>query len=240
MLAATNQTPFDRISTNLNAPLAASRTKHLLLAFVEVLRIRYLQMFRTSEKFWQIHDAMQAGHPPDARINELLQTDAIEARVNYFSFIEELNRFGRAFQEHQSIPDFSRIRFYRNKMVEHWDDYPEFLIAPAVSICYTHGKLVIPYHAGQGMALATAEPAYKELKVAFQKETVNLPVLTFRVADRENSEKLFESLEKIDLQLQLGDGRDHLINALFKFGFPTPIHDLEVYCGRLVQWFEAL
>jgi hypothetical protein len=30
-----------------------------------------------------------------------------------------------------------------------------------------------------------------------------------------------------------------LVNALFKYGFPIPIKDLEDYCSELATWIEA-
>ena len=90
----------------------ASRGELLLSSFLGVMRVKYLQMLQISEKHWAMHKKMleqTKGSTGEVGEVDLLEhrTDSIEARINYFSFIEELNRFGRAFESvHKKvIPD---------------------------------------------------------------------------------------------------------------------------------------
>ncbi len=110
ILTTTSPTPFDNVLAKLNNKPSPGKSKEKVrsaIAFAQVLRIRYLQMLKISEKFWQMHNDMLAGKPPDLR--EFSRNESVEAKINYFGFIEELNRFGRLFEKTHLLPDFYRI-----------------------------------------------------------------------------------------------------------------------------------
>jgi len=241
------KTPFDSVLEKLHNKITlkhkARRQRihkkwRIAYAFAKVLKIRYLQMLQASEKYWHLHKESLAGKPPDL---EALQDYNIAAKISYFDFIEELNRYGRFFEKTHRVPYFYRIRFYRNKIIEHWEDYREYLLSSDM-LRYACDKLVIPYH-GQTLQLSIQQKTYQKLKTEFKSKNVILPQkMPKYAADAKTSEMLFKCLEKIkDKKLNIcRDKENPLINALFKFGFPTPIHDLEEYIKKLVKWFETL
>src|SRR5438067_1959304 len=97
-------------------------------------------------------------------------SDATEAILNYSTFIEELNRFGRLFHRlGYDLPRYYEIRFYRNKSIEHWDEYEEFLRAPGNGIIFAAGKLATPYYVGAINVPMESESALDQVKEEFAK-----------------------------------------------------------------------
>lgn len=244
-----NITPFDDLAIRLSKKTFASpgiineKESHAI-TFLNVCRIRYLQMHRVSEKFWKLHTKMlQKKYSGPITIEELFESniDSIEAKVNYFGFIEELTRFGRFFLSNYSstIPSYYRIRFYRNKMIEHWDEYEEFLRSNMSAIYYTLDKLVIPNHFGSINRPMETSADYEKLRIEFEICRVKLSPLTLGMPDK-YSNLLFDNLEKIDPKLAFlpTDAYNNLINCVFRYGFPTPINDLEEYNQKLIGWME--
>lgn len=244
------KTPFDDItiaifeaSFNRNEVI----NKKLLLAFVEVLRVKYLNMYEASKIYWNSSDkTTQGNESQDAKviIKEMISLNqkSVEAKTNYFSFIEELNRFGRIFANkyEKIIPDYYRIRFFRNKMVEHWDVYLDFLFHME-GIKIEVNKLVVPYHMGVWGG-STLE--IKDLKEEFQKHNVSISRQWESSLNPNYSEDIYRALERIDQKLRkwnekTGEGiPEDLVKGIFKYGFPTPIQDLEGYIERFVKWIE--
>lgn len=240
-----HDTPFDDLAVTLlerSIRLRGRRDHKLIrsLTFVQVCRIKYLQMKKISQRFWKVREAVtrQGTSVGTITYQDMLRqrSEAVEAKINYFGFIEELNRFGRVFEKKYDsvLPDYYRIRFYRDKVVEHWDDYEEFLQSLGDSINWTQGKLVIPYHMGAINTPPTTQVVYQELSAAFQKSGITLPNLDLSMMNEGYSEEVFLNLERIDTKLRR-ISKD-IVNTLFKYCFPTPIHDLEQYSQKLLSW----
>jgi len=164
----------------------------------------------------------------------------VEAKISFLGFIEELNRFGRVFlgEYKVSLPKYTRVRFYRNKVIEHWDDYDEYLLSNT-GYTYTLGKLIVPFHGGALVTDQTTGAAYQDVVAEFGKFGIAVPALNMSLGFAGYSEQVFLLLEQIDPQL----GRkipDSLVNALFKYSFPVPIQDLDEYVDELVGWIEGV
>jgi hypothetical protein len=243
------KTPFDDLATRLRkeafgSPKIINEKKSHVMIFLDICRIKYRQMYWASEKFWEpnikmMHEKIYGRHMTIEDLYES-QIDSIEAKVNYFSFIEELNRFGRLFVNKYSnpIPNLNRIRFYRNKMIEHLDEYEEFLNSNGTGINFKSNKLVIPFHAGSINKPEETKADYEKLRSEFGKYDVTLSPLDLDTNDK-YSNLVFENLEKIDRKLDFKNRKyDNLINCLLRYGFPTPIHDLEEYVQKLIAWME--
>lgn len=245
----TNDTPFDDIAVKLSEArmqLRGNRDEKFLhsITFVQVCMVKYQQMYSISEKSWKRHKQMFKQPQQGTRsittkemINQSLET--VEAKLNYFGFIEELNRFGRVFEQkyHAVLPEYFRVRFYRNKMIEHWDQYEEYLLSKGTGYTFTIGKLIIPFHFGAINTPATTSDTYKELSTEFHKLGIALPPLDVSMMYKKYSEDVFGTLEKINSRLE--NIPKSLVNALFKYSFPTPIYDLEEYITQLVAWLKT-
>jgi hypothetical protein len=243
------ETPFDTLLANLWQSLRnildrkAQPNELLLLVynFSKVARVLYCNMAEASE---QMQSNIKARHK-DERTKTLTQVewqeindDPIRCRLGYMQFIEHINRTGRVLRRKGfTLPLYGRVYFYRNKMVEHWDDYLQLLSASTGDgLVFSGGKIAIPY-AFAGIATTNRPDFQRELTDEFAK----LGVTLFALEDKwygEYAEIIYVALEKIDGDLKRIPER--LVRLLFKYSFPTPINDLEEYCKTLVAWLETL
>jgi len=78
-----------------------------------------------------------------------------------------------------------------------------------------------------------------KLKLLFKERAVDFDIENpevSNIADQpENIEKIYGALEQIDPALQREIIPAEIISALFEFGFPSPIHDVESYARTLVE-----
>src|SRR3989344_1165789 len=242
-------TPFDDIAVKLSE--AGMQLREVIdekllhtSTFVQVCRVRYQQMYSVSEKSWKRHEEMFKNPQQGTRsitIKEMIDQslESVEAKLNYFGFIEELNRFGRVFEQKYGVilPEYFKIRFYRNKMIEHSDKYEAYLQSSATGYTYTIGKLIIPFHSGAINTPATSPDAYTQLSAEFQALGVTLPQLDLSMMYKKYSEALFASLGQINPRLE--NVPKSLLSAMFTYSFPTPINDLEKYTAQLVAWLKT-
>jgi hypothetical protein len=166
-----------------------------------------------------------------------------EARLHYFTFIHILNQFGRIGRNYQCeklIPKYARVKFFRNKVVEHWDDYYREGHFPHSGFTQRAGKPAIPtIH-----SVYTVEERVKLGKEVFdflEQENVML-YLDFRAcglgASEEYCETIYQALEQIGLDVidnNKGKKYSPLILLLLKLDFPVPITDVEKYSNELVD-----
>ena len=210
-------------------------------------------MHSAAEKFRERYEENKKSRVRSGKMTyeEMLveDTPSIEAKLSYFSFLDDLNRFGRAFQKEYSVelPDFPRIYFYRNKVIEHWDDYSRFATAGGTSGLI--GRIMIPFHQRDMGRTAVEENSYNNLAIAFEESGVAIPSYHPVLAGKEYSDMVFDCLQRVDPRLRTFR-KDHktgktkgipepIIDALFQYSFPTPIDDVEQYITRLVQWVET-
>lgn len=252
------ETPFDSLIARLwqqtfnNYQRNSSISKELTLAmsFARVARVLYINMTISSEKMLVQTDIFS--HPSAPRIvsrEEMreIEDTPIQCKLSYMQFIEHINRTGRVFKRKGFPPPlFARIYFFRNKMLEHWDDYLQFLSFQD-GYSSSKGKIAIP-HAFAAKSKRDGADVQQELTKAFAQCGVALPSLE-ALEDKsyaEYSEALYSALEKIDNQLRKYDEKkgtgipETIVTILFKYSFPTPIYDMEAYCKLLVAWLDAL
>lgn len=169
--------------------------------------------------------------------------DIDKSRFDYSSFAYVLNQLGRILNKRHKkynikLPLYNRIRFFRNKVVEHWDDYVNNF--SGASITKEKGKPLIP----------TICSVYSpEERIRLKKE-IDAELLNFGITleleevgslGERNEEKIYSVLERIDPSLcaQTKSGEyvisDRLVELLFKFGFPPPILDVKNYSEELVK-----
>jgi hypothetical protein len=237
------KTPFDDYSLELIKKAQDTSTiddqfKHFN-AFANICRVKYIQMTNSSQKMAGRTELLKKGEElyPEGVLE--MSNEIIEINLNYFSFLEELNKFGRVFEKKytQILPEYFRVRFYRNKMIEHWDNYQEYLDNINYGNIQHDGKLCIPYHFGVINFPDQAPDAYNALHNEFQKLGVNLPSLDISISVEDYSKIIFQNLETYDPRLEkIPVG---LVNALFKYRFPVPIYDMDNYLIELVNWLRA-
>lgn len=236
------KTPFDELIIKLIQKTfenleQRNEKQQIILTFLEVCRIRYLHLLSITERIQEMLSLVRRGGAVGYPIEEG-NFHAIEAKLNYFSFIEELNRFGRLFKDkyNKTLPDYYRIRFYRDKMVEHWDDYEEFLRSSYPGYTLLPNNLVAPYHSGTIRSIEASED-YNRLKSEFEKKGISIPLLNDSMKYEDYSNELFIHLGKIDNELKKHFSAG-MINTLFKYSFPIPIYDMEGYIKGLITWVE--
>ena len=238
------ETPFDELIIKLLQKelmdLPKRHKKDLrILAFLEVCRIRYLHLLNITDRIQEMGSLVRRGVAVGYPIEEG-NTHSVEASLTYFSFIEELNRFGRLLKTKygRNLPEFYRIRFYRNKIVEHWDEYEKFLQLRN-GYTFLPDNLVTPYHSN-AIRTSRASQAYSRLKVEFEEKGVSIPLLDVSMRYEDYSDSIFKHLERIDRKLEAFPPRDPLVSMLFKYCFPIPIYDIEGYIKKLISWTEKL
>lgn len=173
-----------------------------------------------------------------------------KAVLDYFQFITLLNQLGRILIKHKcisNIPKFNRIRFFRNKVSEHWETYAPYGVTGG--FLHQLGNVAIP-----STYLVLPSDERKNIKVEID-EILRKYKLTLEIDDAHvanvmdmNVEKFYSTLEKIDSSLGgkvREDGKtvylipDTLVTLLFKFGFPAPIDDVPKYSEELVDFLET-
>lgn len=169
-----------------------------------------------------------------------------KAFLDYFSLINILNQmvrvFSNKFQQNPTlIPDSEKIRFFRNKVLEHWDDYTNHLVYGSIS--QTFGKPAIPI-VNQEFSSTERSKIKQEITKIFAKLGIkfyldNDPKIINLSIDNKYSETFYTSLKQIDPTLCAKDpGNSYkipekLVELMFKYGFPMPITDVESYCTKL-------
>lgn len=246
---ATIDTPFDRVARLLLEINLSKKNRGTILVaqFVEICRVCYLQMIDASKPVWRIRDEIEAKvkqgiKTESVSLEEMLQNNIQSLIPNtcYFQFIEYLNRYGRVFEKNKidiKIPRYYRIRFYRNKAIEHWEDYSSSLFRAMSGYYFTIGKIAVPYHFGTyyipSQQKETFDKLLSELAVTYE-----FPPFEEISNPEARSDTLFALLEqKYDNKLLGCD--ETTVNLLFELGFPLPIHDVESYISYLIQEVDS-
>jgi hypothetical protein len=180
-----------------------------------------------------------------------LSMEEIEARditnktiVDYNSFIGHLNRLGRILDKtglsSRIIPNYPRIHFYRNKTIEHWDDYIRYT-STGRGYVKRKGEVALPMNSG-------IYPPEKRKKLHVELSTLlgtplhdNYVVSNPTVMEGYNDD-IYSILEKIDPQLGRKKIDEVLVKKLFLFGFPLPIVQMDEFidalCENLMQAYS--
>lgn len=245
-LTTMNKTPFDEIILEFWSKMTSTKpdqlsdTFFIVFSWLKILRVAYLQMLTSSEIFHSEMEALRNG-PKGTRTQTtedmLMSPDkTIACKLSYFQFINQINISGRILGGKGYVsPLYARIYFFRNKIIEHWDDYLKFFTTMGDGLVFNRNKIPIPFynHAGSIGLLANE----KILRNEFSKLGVKGLVLKNRWYDH-YSNMIFEALEKIDPNL--GKIPESLVEALFQTSFPTPIHNMEAYVEDLAGWIKTI
>lgn len=247
---ATIDTPFDRAARILLEVNLSKKNRGTILVaqFVEICRVCYLQMIEASKPVWRIRDEIEAKvkqgiKTESVSLEEMLQNNiqSLNPNICYFQFIEYLNRYGRVFEKNNidiKIPRYNRIRFYRNKAIEHWEDYSTSLFTAMTGQYFTIGKIAVPYHFGSfnipSKQLASFTKFISELGIPYIFPPLN------EIGNPEaRSHVLYTIMEK-----KYGDQLDNVpktvVDLLFDIGFPLPIHDVEIYIESLILELDTV
>jgi len=247
-------TPFDDIilriiKERVNRQMSESNKSKYILNFAQYCRVVYLEMHKSSKDKWNsIEETEKSGRVFDINsLKDIMEYESITIKSNldYFNFIETLNRFGSFFKvlspEYKEIPNLYRIRIYRNKAIDHWSDYSKYLANPQVGLILNEKNISIPLHTGNRylpISEKTIDKMNEECK-GFES-TCDLSMLHKTDNPEAISHIIFSNLEKIEPKLSFKKPEfDILINLLFEYDFPLPIHDIELYVEKLVNWLEG-
>jgi hypothetical protein len=241
-------TPFDPFVLKLSADSlqqvqsgTSDPTKSFVLSQLQLLRVTYINM-----KNIKIDDMMRrsAGTGPISLetlvLEQPLQSHA--AFLYYFIFINTINQFGRALLKHHGstnpIPRYERIKFFRNKCLEHWDDYS--ISIPSSGFTWQGGKIPIPItetvhrYDERKEKLVELNSYFADRNIDIQIEEAASGLSTMA----SYCDELYKALEEIDPELRSGNFDDDLITLLFQFSFPVPIHDIDEYIEELIPALE--
>lgn len=176
---------------------------------------------------------------------------SFQTKFTYFSFIDALNQLGRQLEPLGfNFPNYTQIRFFRNKVVEHWDDYLAEKPDGGGSVGKA-GGIRIPLIMGSARTeFARMEPA----RLALIKEFLNHGVsLDIQPEDYHEAyaQKVWPALKSIDENLALRcvvrsgvcDPRCsycRLIDQLLDFEFPLPFYDVDQYISNLITELKPM
>jgi len=234
---------FKNIKNNI------SITDYLTLSLAKASRVLYLKLLSDS---WELQQSINIEikndkNKPSTRnlsIQETLEMgdDSTRCILSYFQFLEHINIFGRALKDEiNSLPPFYyRIYFYRNKMIQHWDDYVHLLFGMGIgnnNLVFTKGKICIPYHNAAFFKPVEVSRLENNLKNDFSSIGIKLPSLKNRW-NADYSKIIYPKLEQIDSKLKKIP--ENIVEDLFRYSFPTPITNIEEYFFYLANWLESI
>lgn len=236
---------------------------NLVRHHLQLLRVIYLNMI--VEDFYTLQTSKVAG-PSRSLTPEEYSLDSpyhsYKSTLDYMEFISILNQLGRVLKTRSFInnlsefPMYFRVRFYRNCIVEHWEEYIETI--GGVGFTFTKGKASIPTIQSVWVN-DDKERIRNQLVREFKKLNLN-----FKLSEDEYqwfptneiySNAVFRNLENINTRLVTKKSRKGIINyikrifrrnhktnpeipkeivsLLIKLGFPSPICDIEEYLNQL-------
>jgi hypothetical protein len=173
-------------------------------------------------------------------INGPIMMEEVEARdivnktiVDYNNLIGHLNRLGRILEKtgfsSVIIPNYPRIYFYRNKTIEHWDDYIRYCNG---GNGYSKGKGRIALPMNTGIVLhEDRKKLHTELSQLLGSTLHEDYVAANPTVMDHYNEEIYSVLEKMDPQLRKIN--EEIVRKLFLFGFPLPIYQMDEFINKL-------
>lgn len=213
-----------------------------LPGFVGILRALYVQQIEHAQILLSIPTHLTE------EMAETINDSHVLCRIAYFQFIEQLNILQRVLEKlglKDTIPLYYRIRFFRNKIVEHWDDYLQFITSRSVQMISVRRLIFVPYHMGRGVIPEHRTQAMNDLIQLFNDNNITLAIDNNDWYD-DYSEKVYKALESIDPRLrsqtrvQNSGIAEGIVKALFNYMFPTPISDVESYSKDLAVFLGSI
>lgn len=165
--------------------------------------------------------------------------ERIKVTLDYYSFINQLNHLGRELKDRFSIeiPNYTEIRFFRNKVMEHWGDYLDVQLSSGAH--GTADKLPIPIMLCKNIAFEAHERAKASLIEECVRLDPDFSLEGIHSQDPRYAKSIFSILRKVDPELTSQHKTDLLIELLFAYEFPLPIYNIEDYCAGLVLLLQG-
>ncbi len=256
------KTPFDDFillctQSQLSNPAYPAFTdlRAFLMTQAKTFRVCYINMKKCAETFEKTLEDMRkgpGGHRSCTTEEMISMSDnTIMTALAFFQFLAAVNQFGRRLDRLDSKllkpPLDKEVYFFRNKVIEHWDEYLGY--GPV-----SHGmrgqkdKLNLPYHSGRKVGFLENQEAKQLLEVEFKRyiPSFSLP----STADPETYMKLvYDGLKLIDPELKSKPrypkkGSKHipedLVELLYDSGFPAPFLDIEKYIDELLVYLQRI
>jgi hypothetical protein len=245
-------TPFDELIIELqgrsmaSSELAQPSELLHLRVMASVCRTVFIQMKEASDALWADYKPSSTPQPAQSRV--LSQEEVFElshqpncVRLAYFSFLDEVNRFGRIIADKTGShpPLYRRVKFFRDKMIEHWDDYFTGSSAPT-GLAGTMGKIWPAYHFGS--ITKPGNGVHDRARIIAEFNTLGVDVaLSEKEWYGEYSSTIFSALEALPNDYGARSfSMSPLIQSIYAYSFPTPICNVEEYCEELVAWMRGL
>lgn len=252
-MTESTETPLDALILTLSSENLAQggdpdmkKKKVFVLNQIQFLRVLYILMKQINiQQEMTRYQGQESLTLSQLALERPISSHAVF--LHYFTLVNVLNQFGRAFEKHHGLtkplPRYERIRFYRNKVLEHWDDYTTRI--PSSGYIQQGGKLPIP--------MVETVYLYPD-RVTLQQKLLNCfrdkgievnidSAASGQSTSGEYCNSIYEALEKIDSSLWKNFKKDgpheDLIKLLFEFGFPAPIVDVDEYLSELVPALES-
>lgn len=233
---------------------------HLSL-HVKILQRIYERMKYNGERTEkQTIDTFEKKEPwPEKELDAL----KLDVWLDYYSFINELNQLFRVLKIKIPKELYSyRIKFFRNKVIEHWDEYVPDLVPISKSFIGAPDRCPLPLLRGLISFPQENTKIKDQIIDEFKKANVNTVWLSAEGFDYEvYSEFIYSNLEKINAKLiddnmyknycnskinqslSSEDNRDcvistYLVQSIFDLQFPLPVWNIEEYCNKLKIFLE--
>lgn len=252
-------TPLDQLiiylaKQSFKNPSKLNHIHIILQAHLSIIRTLYLEML--SVDFITKITQMKMG-TSSITIEEFALVNPMERNkvvIYYEHFIYILNQMGRVLKKHKFIVDYKefplyfRIRFYRNCVTEHWEEYIDLVKHPG----FTFNKNKAPLPVIEQAKYGDKEKIVFELNKIFKENNriLNIPdkfkTNSMLGSSQEYSDFWYSELEKISPQLITRNNREEpiikkeIVSLLFKLSFPLPICDVENYLETLANFLSNI
>ncbi len=159
-----------------------------------------------------------------------MSDQGIKVALDYFLLMNQLNQMGRVLKKKFGIeiPKFAEIRFFRNKIVEHWDDYLK--MQRMGSAHQSDGKRPVPYLLWEKRTMpAEWDRIHDELIQTSQEACMPITKKELELHGEEYANAIYPILLS----------KEKFVALIFEYEFPLPIYDIEKYCQDLVVFFKS-
>ncbi|MCG3136137.1 MAG: hypothetical protein HMLKMBBP_03965 [Planctomycetes bacterium] len=246
--------PFDALLLRLSAQNMRGRDNPpsnlelLVYEQLQLLRAAYISLFSIDFHAEAMRRHDEGG---EAALEDLvfgLRAPSSAATLHYNTFVALLNRFNEALKKlrgpaHEDIPGLHRLKFYRDKVTEHWVDYVHYMgghgftwregKAPILSVMATARKAAEFTQARDDLVRALGGLG---ISISIPDDLVR-PGMTM---SEDYAVIINAALDSLGPRLHKKSTADPIVRILFRLGFPSPIQDMEQYCMDLLAYLEPL
>lgn len=233
--------PFDDLILRLRGevfsdPENIDTKKQFIVNQLHLLRVIYIEMLRGRAPT----DEQKTPGTRQLTLREAVfghGDDAAKVKNEYFNFVNVLNQFNRVLSgqhgEQGLILNGARIYYFRNKVIEHWDNYAN--TSASAGYTWVFDKIAVPL-VGRFHMFEELKNRQAQLRAEFSKHGVIYDVAFDGVSasnDLVITEKKYTALEAINPDFK--GIPNSITDLLFDVGFPLPILSIEDYSEELAQ-----